>query len=183
MCHAVLQDPAFFHFLTRIDEEFAAATRQGRCPCCAGPLHVADYPRKPRGCPAAVREDYSWRLSFTCGHCDLRATSPSVRFAGRRVYLSVVLMLVSPPGNASGQSLCALLRISARTLKRWQTWWRKDFLLTPFWQSIRERFMPPVVSEQLPHGLLERFDAKQMTDRLTQVLRFIAPLSTGAKSR
>ena len=29
MCH-VLQDPAFFHFLTRIDEEFAAATRLGR---------------------------------------------------------------------------------------------------------------------------------------------------------
>ena len=78
----VLQDPAFFHFLTRIDEEFAAVTRLGRCPGCEGPLHVADYPRKPRGCPAAVREDYSWRLSFTCGRCDGRATSPSVRFAG-----------------------------------------------------------------------------------------------------
>ena len=54
MCHAVLQDPAFFHFLTRIDEEFAAATRLGGCRFCAGPLHVANYPRKPRGCPAAV---------------------------------------------------------------------------------------------------------------------------------
>jgi hypothetical protein len=48
VCH-VLQDPAFFHFLTRIDEEFAAVTRLGRCPGCEGPLHVADYPRKPRG--------------------------------------------------------------------------------------------------------------------------------------
>jgi hypothetical protein len=102
VCH-VLQYPAFFHFLTRIDEEFAAVTRLGRCPGCAGPLHVADYPRKPRGCPAAVREDYSWRLSFTCGRCDGRATSPSVRFAGRRVYLAVVLMLSSPPGSSSGQ--------------------------------------------------------------------------------
>lgn len=73
MCHAVLQDPAFFHFLTRIDEEFASGARLGRCPGCAGPLHVADFPRKPRGCPAAVREDYSWRLSFTCGRCDGRA--------------------------------------------------------------------------------------------------------------
>jgi len=27
VCHAVLQDPAFFRFLTRIDEELAAATR------------------------------------------------------------------------------------------------------------------------------------------------------------
>src|SRR5450755_3767542 len=106
VCHGVLQDPVFFHFLTRIDEEFASATRLGRCRGCAGPLHVADFPRKPRGCPAAVREDYSWRLSFTCGRCDARATSPSVRFSGRRVYLAVALMLVSPPGGSPGRELC-----------------------------------------------------------------------------
>jgi hypothetical protein len=178
VCHGVLQDPAFFHFLTRIDEEFASATRLGRCPGCAGPLHVADFPRKPRGCPAAVREDYSWRLSFTCGRCDGRATSPSVRFAGRRVYLAVVLMLASPPGSSSGRALCDLLSIPARTLKRWRTWWRKDFPLTPFWQSVRERFMPPVMIADLPRSLLERFDTVAMTDRLAQVLRFIAPLTT-----
>ena len=182
MCH-VLQDPAFFHFLTRIDEEFAAATRLGRCPGCQGPLHVADYPRKPRGCPAAVREDYSWRLSFTCGRCDARSTSPSVRFAGRRVYLAVVLMLVSPPGGASGQALCDLFSVPARTLKRWRTWWREDFPCTSFWQSVHERFMPPVVIAQLPLSLLERFDAGEMTDRVRQALRFIAPLSTRAMTK
>lgn len=180
MCHAVLQDPAFFHFLTRIDEELAAATRGGGCRGCAGPLHVADFPRKPRGCLAAVREEYSWRLSFTCGRCDVRATSPSVRFAGRRVYLSVVLMLFSPPGSSSGQALCDLLSIPARTLQRWRTWWRVDFPLTLFWQSVRQRFMPRVVAERLPHSLLERFDADQMADRLAQALQFIAPLSTRA---
>ena len=58
MCHDVLQDPTFFRFLSRIDHEFAAETRAGRCPGCEGPLHVSDYPRKPRGCPAAVREEY-----------------------------------------------------------------------------------------------------------------------------
>jgi len=178
VCHAVLQDPAFFHFLTRIDEEFASATRLGRCAACAGPLHVADFPRKPRGCPACVREDYSWRLSFTCGRCDGRATSPSVRFAGRRVYLAVVLMLASPPGSSSSQSLCAVLSIPARTLKRWRTWWRKDFPLTSFWQSMRERFLPPVLTDGLPHSLLDRFDAGEMRDRLTQLLRWVAPLST-----
>ncbi len=183
MCHGVLQDPAFFHFLTRIDEEFASATRLGRCPGCEGPLHVADYPRKPRGCPAAVREDYSWRLSFTCGRCDGRATSPSVRFAGRRVYLAVVLMLASPPGGSSGQGLCELLSIPARTLKRWRTWWREDFPSTPFWQLVRERFMPRVVTEHLPQTLLERFDAGVISDRLLMTLRFIAPLSTRAPIR
>ena len=180
MCHAVLQDPAFFHFLSRIDEEFATATRLGRCPGCRGPLHVADFPRKPRGCPAAVLEDYSWRFSFTCGRCDARSTSPSVRFSGRRVYLAVVLMLASRPGGLPGQALCELLSIPARTLKRWRRWWREDFPCTPFWQSVRERFMPPIATEQLPQSLLERFDAGLMTDRLMQSLRFIAPLSTRA---
>ena len=180
MCHGVLQGPAFFHFLSRLDEEFACATRVGRCPRCGGPLHVADFPRKPRGCPAAVREDYSWRFSFTCGRCDARATSPSVRFAGRRVYLAVVLMLASPPGGSSGQALCELFNIPTHTLKRWRRWWREDFPCTPFWQSVRERFMPPVTTAQLPQSLLERFEAGALRDRLAQSLRFIAPLSTRA---
>jgi hypothetical protein len=109
-----------------------------------------------------VREDYSRRLSFTCGRCDARSTSPSVRFAGRRVYLAVVLMLSSPPGGASGQALCDLFSIPTRTLKRWRTWWREDFPRSSFWQSVRERFMPPVTITQLPPSLLERFDAGDM---------------------
>lgn len=183
MCHAVLQDLAFFRFLTRVDEEFAAATRLQGCRVCEGPLHVANYPRKPRGCPAAVQEEYARRLSFTCGRCDLRATSPSVRFAGRRVYLAVVLMLVSPVGSASAQVLRDELRIAAVTLKRWRTWWRETFPTMPFWQSMCERFMPPVPIGQLPQSLLERFETSAMTDRLTQALRFIAPLSIRATVR
>ena len=178
MCHDVLQDPTFFRFLSRIDQEFAAETRGQRCPRCTGPLHVADYPRKPRGCPVAVREEYSRRLSFTCGRCDLRATSPSVRFAGRRVYLSVVLMLFSPPSSSSGQALRELLSISVRTLKRWRTWWWEKFLSTPFWQSVRDRFMPPVAIERLPMSLMERFDGGEIKAQLALALRFIAPLST-----
>lgn len=178
MSHDVLQDPTFFRFLSKIDQEFAAATRAGRCPECKGPLHVSDYPRKPRGCPTAVREEYSRRLSFTCGRCDARSTSPSVRFAGRRVYLTVVLMLRSPPGSGSGQQLCDLLSIPARTLKRWRAWWREDFPATPFWQSMRARFIPTPAIEQLPQSLLERFAGDAVSDRLTYALRWISPLST-----
>jgi len=106
-----------------------------------------------------------------------------VRFAGRRVYLSVVLMLFSPPGSSSGQALCELLSIPARTLRRWRTWWRVGFALTPFWQSARERFMPPVAIERLPVSLLERFDAGDLKDRLALILRFIAPLSTSTTTK
>jgi hypothetical protein len=103
-----------------------------------------------------VREEYSQRLSFTCGRCDARSTSPSVRFAGRRVYLAVVLMLRSPPGKGFGQELCDLFSIPVRTLKRWRVWWREDFPATPFWQSMRARFVPSPAIEQVPRSLLER---------------------------
>ena len=105
------------------------------------------------------------------------------RFAGRRVYLAVVLMLSSPPGSASGQALCDLLSVPGRTLKRWRAWWRKDFPSTPFWQSMRERFMPPVVTEGLPPSLLERFDGGEMRDRLVAALHFLAPLTTRAMAK
>ena len=180
MCHALLQDPAFFRFLQRIDEEFAAETRLGRCRLCAGALHCADYPRKPRGCPASVVESYSSRLSFTCGRCKKRATPVSVRFLGRRVYLAVVLMLVSPRGRAQGRALCERLTIPQRTLARWRRWWSEDFVRTSLWQSMRERFAAPVESAQLPQSLLARFDAATMAQRMTQLLRFVSPLSTRA---
>ena len=139
---------------------------------------MANYPRKPRGCPLAVRAEYSRRLSFTCGRCELRTTSASVRFAGRRVYLGVVLMLVSPPGGASARALRDRLRIAAVTLKRWRQWWRETFPSTSFWHSVGERFMPPVRTDDLPHSLLERFEASTLIERLAHALRFIAPLST-----
>jgi hypothetical protein len=178
VCHVLLQDPAFFRLLTRIDVEFAAEARQGRCPECAGPLHVADFPRKPRGCPASVREEYSRRLSFTCGWCDSRSTPASVRFLSRRVYVAVALILFSRPGGFAAHALAEQLSVPARTVKRWRNWWQKDFQRTAFWQSVRERFVPQVVAEGLPQSLLARFQGPSCQERLVQLLRFVCPLST-----
>jgi hypothetical protein len=93
------------------------------------------------------------------------------------VYVSVVLMLRSPPGSASGKELREEFSIPACTLKRWRTWWRESFPATPFWQAMRARFMPPLAIERMPQSLLERFAGEAMADRLTQALRWIAPLS------
>jgi len=180
VCHALLQDPAFFRFLQRIDEEFAAETRRGRCCRCTGALHTADYPRKPGGCPASVIEDFSSRYSFTCGRCEKRATPASVRFLGRRVYVAVVLMLMSPRGGAQGRVLCELLTIPERTLDRWRAWWTRDFSRTPFWQAMRERFAVPIEIVKLPQSLLARFDKDGAADQMMQLLRFVSPLSTRA---
>lgn len=182
MCHALLQDPEFFLFLLRIDEALAAETRSAGCRC-GGVLHSARYPRKPRGCPVQVREDYAWRFSFCCAQCDRRTTPASVRFLGRRVYLAVVLALFSPPGGATAQHLAKLLTIPVRTLERWRAWWSRDFLATPFWQSVRSRFVAPLVTTRLPQSLLERFDADTTAQRLVLLLRFLTPLSTRVVSR
>ena len=181
MCHALLQDPAFSLFLLRIDEEFAAKTRAAGCGC-GGVVHSARYPRKPRGCPVQVREEYSWRFSFCCARCDRRATPASVRFLGRRVYLAVVLTLVSPTGGATAQQLTKQLSISVRTLNRWHEWWHRDFLRTPLWQSMRARFKAPAPSEGLPQSLLERFDGDSARQQRVMLLHFLAPLSTRAMS-
>jgi hypothetical protein len=173
----VLLDPAFFLFLLRIDEEFASEIRREGCRQCGAALHVADFPRKPRGCPAAVVEEFSWRFSFTCGKCKRRATSLSVRFLGRRVYVAVVLMLVSPPQGVATRQLCNQLSVPVRTLQRWRRWWTEEFLRTPFWQATRSRFMPPVLTAQLPASLLDRFEVHSPTERLAQALRLLSPLS------
>lgn len=172
----VLRDPAFFRFLTRIDEGLAAEARRAGCRHCGGALHVADFPRKPRGCPSAVAEEYSWRFSFTCGRCHARTTSRSVRFLGRRVYVAVVLMVASPRGRTTRQ-LSDQLNVAMRTLERWRRWWREEFLRTPFWQAVQSRFMPPLAGAQLPISLLDRFEADRPNDRLAQALRFLSPLS------
>ena len=132
MCHALLHDPKFLALLLRIDHDLAAQTRADGCPC-GGALHRADYPRKPRGCPVEVRDDHSSRLSFCCSVCRRRATSMSVRFLARRVYLA----------------LAVVLGVERRTLARWRDWWCEQFPKTPLWRAACARFMPPVSEVQL----------------------------------
>jgi len=99
------------------------------------------------------------------------------------VYVAVVLALVSPPSGAVADELGELLGVAPRTLERWRTWWCRDFVATPFWQAMRSRLAAPVVSARLPQSLLEHFAAGSTAQRLVQLLRFIAPLSTSAVSQ
>ncbi len=105
-------------------------------------------------------------------------SAASVRFLGRRVYVAVMLMLVSPPAGCAAGTLARLVAVPVRTVRRWRSWWRKDFQRTVFWRSVRERFAPPVAAEGLPQSLLARFQRPTAPERLIQLLRFISPLST-----
>jgi hypothetical protein len=180
VCHALLQDPKFLSLLLRIDCEFAAQCRADGCRC-GGDLHRADYPRKPRGCPRSMRDEYSSRLSFCCAVCRKRATSLSVRFLGRRVYLALAVVLVSGSRTAStptGVRLGAELGVARQTLQRWQAWWIEQFPLTPLWRATCARFMPPVLEAQLPGELIARF-AGPAHEALMRLLIWLSPVSLG----
>ena len=183
MCHALLRDAKLYAQLLTFDHDLAAEARTAGCPCCGGTLHSARYPRKPRGGPDDLGPEYGTRLSFCCAvdGCRRRATPPSVRYLGRRVYLGAVVVLVTAMLGGVTATRAAQLRewlgVSVRTLKRWRAWWRETFVASAFWRGAQGRFMPPVAIETLPASLLERFAGDERT-RLLHTLEFLAPLTT-----
>ena len=96
MYHDLPRSASFWSFLLAVDEDLAEETRKKGC-ACGGRLHCANYPRKPRGAGLELTEFQSQRLSFCCDRdgCRKRATPPSVRFLGRKVYLAAIVILVS----------------------------------------------------------------------------------------
>jgi hypothetical protein len=142
-------------------------------------LHRADYPRKPRGCLAEVRSQFESRCSFCCNRCRKRATSLSVRFLGRRVYLAVAMVIASVQrarSSAPAARLALALSVPVRTLERWQRWWQAQFPLTALWQAACGRFMPPVATADLPGSALERF-AGAPAQSMRHFLMFLTPLT------
>jgi len=180
VCHATLQDPKLYSFLLLIDQDLAVQAQAAGC-ACGGVLHSARYPRKPRGAPRSLLDQYQSRLSFCCAACRRRTTPQSVRYLGRRVYLAavVVLMSVMRAGVTDKRvaQLSGAFAVPRRTLERWRRWWLEAFVVTAFWRAARGRFVPPVDPVLLPASLLARFSDAELAARLIQVLRFVAPLS------
>jgi hypothetical protein len=95
----------FFTLLEQHDEGVARRVAAAGCPRCDGPLHRGDYDRKPRGALIApAGEEFVRRFSLCCGRegCRKRATPPSLRFLGRRVYLGAVVLVASMLAQALG---------------------------------------------------------------------------------
>lgn len=183
MCLTLLQDSRLYEFLLTIDREFAEQARAAGCHC-SGRVHRADYERKPRGVPSGLGPVYDKRFSFCCAleGCRSRKTPPSVRFLGRRVYLSAVVLLVSAMQGGITDKRAARLReslgVSRRTLWRWRKWWRETFPESSFWRREQGRFMPRLKDGTLPASLLDHFTGEDDRSRLIQALSFLAPLTT-----
>jgi hypothetical protein len=101
------------------------------------------------------------------------------------VFFGVVVLLVpilrQGPTPKRCRQLCATFAVSVRTLRRWMRWWREAFPASRFWLAARGRFARPVASDALPSTLLEVFsDPGGPTEQILVVLRFLAPITTGA---
>ena len=184
MCHQLLSNPNFLLLLLSIDRDIAEKIRCDGCPC-GGRLHAANYPRKPRG-GSSPDPSFSLRLSFCCDAegCRQRSTPPSVRFLGRKVYLGVMVVLVTALRQGPTPQGSAILQkefgVDRRTLTRWQRWWRDFFPASKFWQVARSRCVGLPWPLEAPHALVVAFRA-EFQEGLSALLRFLSPL--GGSSR
>lgn len=149
--------------LLALDHELAREAKQRGCPRCRGVLDVANYTRKPRGGPFTLPDEHSRRLSLCCRRegCRLRVTPPSVRFLGRRVYLSVVVLLCGVlrqgPTPWRVNVLRGVVGADRRTLERWRRWWVARVGGSRTFEIGRADFMPPPDASRLPLSLLDSF--------------------------
>jgi hypothetical protein len=189
MWHDWEPSSSFMQILVVIDEQLRDASyRQvgGRCPRCGGPLHGGDYPRKPRGVAAELEELFARRFSWCCGRegCRKRLTPPSVRFLGRRVYLSALVFMTVVRLILEGgvEAIEPILDVPSRTVTRWATWWRTAFPQSRLWRAELGRFSAWVDEGELPLSLLERFTGSA-GKRLLSALMFVAPATTDSATK
>jgi hypothetical protein len=184
ICPTLLSDTRLYEALLKFDGDIAEKAREARCPGCGGALHSARYPRKPRGSTAPLPEGYAKRDSLCCAEdgCRRRVTPPSVRFLGRKVYLGVVIVVVTAMkhGVTHGRAatMARAVGVSRETLARWRRWWAELFVKTPFWSAAQSFFAPPVVTTDLPASLLARFAGDHTATQVEKLLAFIRPVTT-----
>ncbi|MGA8364867.1 MAG: hypothetical protein WB709_10150, partial [Solirubrobacteraceae bacterium] len=164
-------------------EGMAQQVAEKRCPRCEGPLHWGNYRRKPRGALIALAGETSVvRFSLCCGRegCRKRATPPSVRFLGRRVYLGAVVIVASIVALAvqGARELRRQTGVPSRTLGRWLGWWRGPFLGTEVFVTICARLIGVDVG-RVPASIVDQL-AGTGTERVRSMLAWLAPLTTGS---
>ena len=173
----------FFALLEQQDKQIAGRVAAEGCPRCRGPLYRGDYDRKPRGALIApAGEAFVRRFSLCCGRegCRKRATPPSLRFLGRRVYLGAVVIVVSLVAQAlaTARAIQRATGVPARTTQRWLSWWRGPFLTTEVFLAVRARLVG-VDIDALPASIVDRFEGTYR-QQVGAMLHLLAPLTTGS---
>jgi hypothetical protein len=168
--------------LEQADAEIARQVAARGCPRCGGRLHRGDYDRKPRGALVAPEgEERVRRFSLCCGceGCRRRTTPPSLRFLGRRVYLSVVVIVASLAAQAlaTAGELRRATGVAARTARRWLAWWQGPFIRTEVFVAVQARLVGVEVSA-LPASIVERLGVERV-EQVRTMLELLKPLTWG----
>lgn len=152
------------------------------CPYCGGPLHQGNYERKPRGGPAGLPEEFSVRFSLCCGRegCRRRVLPRSVLFDGRRVYWRMVILVVialreQRPYGATMDRLKAELGVDAKTVRRWQAWYRERLKPSGDWKGLCSRIPFGLEPGKEVGMLVSVFVAgNEIESGMARLLRFVA---------
>jgi hypothetical protein len=171
----------FFEGLLAVDVAIVQAANGRGCRFCGGRLHRGDYPRKPRGgLIGRAAEAFKRRFSLCCSEegCRRRATPPSVRFLGRRVYVGAVVIVASAVAMmmATASGAAQATGVAAKTARRWLRWWRGAFTTTPVFVELSGRFLPAISRPRLPVSILERLPGT-LEARVQSVLGWLKPLT------
>jgi hypothetical protein len=105
-----------------------------------------------------------------------------VGFLGRKVYLRIVVILISAmrqgPSRRRVRELSSAFGVDTASITRWQAFWRDHVPKTPFWKLARARLLPIVEIVALPFSLLEAFGrTNDPYQDWVNLLRFLSPLT------
>ena len=179
MSHRLFTDARLFSLIDRFDADAVASAHEAGCSSCRGPVDHADYERKPRSVGSGPEGSPRRRPSLCCrtDGCRRRKTPLQLRFLGRRVYISVVVVIVTAmcqgPTPTRLGAIERAVGVSRRTIRRWLAWWRADFPASTGWQERRAWLVPPVSDLALPSSLIDRFSADENPDAFGQLLRLV----------
>ncbi len=139
----------------RFDEDLAAEVRDYWM-CLRWGAAQRPLPTQASGwsCGARSRARDACELLLRRRGCRRRATPPSLRFLGRKVFFGVLVLLIpilrEGPTPERLRRLEARFGVSRRTLYRWRRWWRETVPRSRWWQQQRGLFAGGVDGEELP---------------------------------
>lgn len=183
MISKLFEKKSLFLNLYEFDKLTAEQYRERKCPFCEGPLHYANYLRKPRGELCDLPEEYFIRFSLCCGvtGCRKRVMPHSCRFLGRKIYwfpviVSVVSDLQSLLSTPNETKIPENLIISRNTLERWFSYFREDYPSSSHWVRIRGLVSSIVKSDNLPNSLFNHFSTTKsnLKETLISCLKFMS---------
>lgn len=186
MYHSITLDPNFFNHLLATDKQIARQVQAQNCSVCSGKLYQAHYERKPRGIPDGVDPDYVIRFSFCCATqgCRKRTTAPSLRFLSRKVYTSVILLLVFLLREKTDEAKVGCLNqyfkreIAVETIRRWRCFW---LFQLPLSMTFKRQGFSEQQKQTMPVSLVCLFKQLPAFEQLKKSLQWLLPLSSGVR--